>query len=413
MPNRTLLSRQLIEKARARPQPYRLWDTKVPGLFLRVQPSGAKTFNVQWSRTTSRSLGKYPVLTLEGARTRALAIMSDAAENGTPAIAKRAQMATTLRTFLSERYAPWFNAEHKNGQRNIDAIESQFANLLERPLSDLTAWAIEKYKSTRLKDGISPATVNRDVIRIKALVAKAVEWKFLAENPLKTVKRAKGEADIVVRYLSDAEERALRKALGEREKAARIRRLSGNAWRTERGRDTLPALAGYSDHLQPMVLLSLNTGLRRGELTSLQWSDVDLKRKVLTVRSGYAKSGKARHVPLNAEAVEVLKQYRKQHDEMLARAKAKPRAERHEDGEDRIFAVHSVKKAWGLLLTKAKIGGFRWHDLRHSFASRLVMQSVDLNTVRELLGHSDLAMTLRYAHLAPEHKAAAVEKLVR
>ena len=71
-----------------------------------------------------------------------------------------------------------------------------------------------------------------------------------------------------------------------------------------------------------------------------------------------------------------------------------------------------IKTAWGNLVKAAYIDDFRFHDLRHTFASNLVMASVDLNTVRELLGHSDIKMTLRYAHLAPEHKAAAVEKLI-
>ena len=74
---------------------------------------------------------------------------------------------------------------------------------------------------------------------------------------------------------------------------------------------------------------------------------------------------------------------------------------------------NNIRRSWAGVLDAAKISGFRLHDLRHTFASRLVMAGVDLNTVRELLGHSDYSMTLRYAHLAPEHKAAAVARLVR
>ena len=84
-------------------------------------------------------------------------------------------------------------------------------------------------------------------------------------------------------------------------------------------------------------------------------------------------------------------------------------------GDGYVFAsatggrMEDVKSAWLALLAEACIVGFRWHDMRHDFASRLVMAGVPLNTVRDLLGHTDIKMTLRYAHLAPESKAAAVE----
>jgi integrase len=98
---------------------------------------------------------------------------------------------------------------------------------------------------------------------------------------------------------------------------------------------------------------------------------------------------------MNSEVRQVLRQWQSQNG-------ASPR----------VFSLKDAKTAWTRLLKEAGIENFRFHDLRHHFASRLVMKGVDLNTVRELLGHADTKMTLRYAHLAPEHKAAAVEKLV-
>jgi integrase len=128
---------------------------------------------------------------------------------------------------------------------------------------------------------------------------------------------------------------------------------------------------------------------------------VDLERSNLTVRGSGAKSGKTRHIPLNTEAAAALRTW-------LQQTSSEGLVFKGKDGA----RFTNTKKAWTGLLEDADITGFRWHDLRHHFASKLVMAGVDLNTVRELLGHSDLTMTLRYAHLAPEHKAAAVARLV-
>lgn len=183
----------------------------------------------------------------------------------------------------------------------------------------------------------------------------------------------------------------------------RTARQSANGWRRERGYDPWPEYGSYTDYVTPLVLMALNTGLRRGELLQLRWRDIDLPRTNLTVRGEGAKTGQTRHVPLNTEVVDVLKKWKPAGAEadrfvFSASTSTAPLAE--------------ARKAWAAVLTKAKIRSFRFHDLRHTFASKLVMAGVDLNTVRELLGRKKISMTLRYAHLAPQHKAAAVEKLV-
>jgi integrase len=417
------LSKRTAESAQPAAKPYRIHDDHVRGLHLRVQPSGVKSYCVVYQRNQTKTLGKYPVLTLQRARELAKKVLADPAGAKSPKKAK----ADTLRAFLDDHYGPWVKAERKAGAATVANLKAQFADYLDKPLTSISAFGIERFKADRLRDDISPATVNRDLARLSGCLTKAIEWKMLTEHPVRGVKPAKGGDEHRIRYLNADEEKALRKALGEREKAHQKRRMSGNAWRTARGRDALPALPAYCDHLAPMTLVSLNTGLRRGELTSLTWADINLERKVLTVRAGYAKSGKARHIPLNSEAVDVLKRYKKQHEgEVRRRAeldrdrvpvsrqtdKSPPKPTSENALSGRLFAVQSIKKAWGALMADAKLQDFRWHDLRHTFASKLVMAGVDLNTVRELLGHADIRMTLRYAHLAPEHKAAAVEKLV-
>ena len=148
--------------------------------------------------------------------------------------------------------------------------------------------------------------------------------------------------------------------------------------------------------------MALNTGLRSGELTSLRWKDIDLRFSLLTVRADEAKSGKARHILLNDEAQRVFRDW--QPDEAPSSALVFP-------GGEAQSPLVDIKTCWKPLLLTAQITQFLFHDLRHTFASKLVMAGVDLNTVRELLGHAGIKMTLRYAHLAPEHKAAAVAKL--
>jgi integrase len=237
---------------------------------------------------------------------------------------------------------------------------------------------------------------------LKGVLNKAVEWDVISLNPLQKVKPIKVDTKSRVRYLSADEEMSLRYAIDEREQDIRLGRESGNEWRDVRSYQKLPSIDGYfADHLKPMVLLGINTGLRRGEIFNLNWSDIDFGKKTLTVEGATSKSGQTRHVHLNSEIMPLLKEWKKQSKGGLVFASPVTGGR-----------FNNIKRAWGQLRDRAGISDFRFHDLRHTFASKLVMAGVDLYVVKELMGHSTIQMTERYAHLAPEHKAVAVEKLV-
>lgn len=392
---RVALTRQMVESAKPGDADYRLWDAKVTGLALRVYRSGRRTYEVHWARNKATALGDAGVLTLEGAREAARRVLGEVAQHGAP-LAKLKPSASarlTFGAFLDAHYAPYVRSANRAGEATVANLRAQFGDLLSKGLADITRADFDRFKAQRLSAGIHPSTVNRDLDRLKAALTMAVAWGHLEANPLQGVKRIRRDIEDRVRYLTPDEERRLREALQRRETRRRQERASGDAWKAERDMEPLGAFGAYTDHLMPLVLLAINTGLRRGELTALRWTDIDLPGRRLKVRAASAKSGRLRHVPLNAEAYAVV--------EVMHR----------ESGAPKLFDVQTFRKAWLALLDDAGIEDFRFHDLRHTFASKLVMAGVDLNTVRELLGHSDIKMTLRYAHLAPEHKAAAVALL--
>jgi len=239
---------------------------------------------------------------------------------------------------------------------------------------------------------------------VRSVLSKAVDWRFIEVNPLAGVKKLKVDNKGSVRFLTDDERSRLMIALDQREQRLRTSRDRANAWRVKRQYPPLPSLGAqpYADHLKPMILVSLHTGMRQGELFELRWDDVDLKRSNIEVRGENAKNLQTRHIQMNSVCLKVLTDWRSQS------GKATGLVFPGKDGE----RFDNVKFAWKAVLAKAGIEKFRWHDLRHTFASWLVMKGVDLNTVRELMGHADYQMTLRYSHLAPEHKANAVARLV-
>jgi integrase len=150
--------------------------------------------------------------------------------------------------------------------------------------------------------------------------------------------------------------------------------------------------------------LSLSTGIRRNSILSLEWRDVNFEDRTILVRADTSKSGKHYYAPMNKVVFDTLCRWKNQAKYISPGSLVFPSPQTGKKMGD-------CRTSWESLMKRAQINDFRWHDMRHDFASHLVMEGVDLNTVRELLGHADMKMTLRYAHLAPEAKMRAVELL--
>jgi integrase len=226
----------------------------------------------------------------------------------------------------------------------------------------------------------------------------------LPVHPFAGLKRLKVDEQERVRYLTPEEEGRLRQALLTREDNLRKARDRFNAWRKKRKLKPLPPRTeAFLDHLRPLTIMAINTGMRRGELLTLGWGSVDFHGKLVTITSSTAKSGKARHIPLNDEALEMLRDWR--------RHLGSPASHEYVFLGPAKVPMKRINTAWTSLAKLAKLKDFRFHDCRHHFASRLVQGGTDLNVVRELLGHSDIKTTLRYAHLAPGNLRTAVEKI--
>jgi len=207
-----------------------------------------------------------------------------------------------------------------------------------------------------------PATANRYRALLSLAYRLGIQNGKVTQNPARLM-RHRRENNMRLRWLAVDEEKSLREAI------------------ERKGPQRLPELD-----------IAIHTGLRKSEQYRLEWNHVDFDRKVLTVPQ--SKNGETRHIPLNSSALAAF---------LLLK--------RHSEGSGRVFLSLSPRGWFDVAVKDARLSDFTWHSIRHTFASRLVMAGVDLRTVQELMGHKTIAMTCRYAHLAPSHTLAAVERL--
>src|SRR5436853_1675744 len=388
----------LLSSKETRPQskPFELYHSRLVRFTLGVQPSGRRSYYARFARNRRGAIGQAGMIEPDEARERCQIVLGNVAHGRHPLHGLGGTDGITLGMFIAETYSTWVHASRpRTAADTLEKLHRHFRTWYPEPLTAITVERIEAWKARRLNEGRSPSTVLRDLFTLSSVLRRAVKAGELTENPVRRVDKPRVDRRGKVRFLDQAEESRLRNALMERDSEMQNRRTCGNNRRQARHEPVLPLLTHFGDHLTPAVLLSMNTGLRRGEVVKLRWGSVDFNRRLLTVEGPNAKNRQTRHVALNEEAVSVLRLWREQ----------------SATGARVLGATTGFQSAWEKVLKRARITNFRWHDLRHHFASRLVQHGVPLNTVRDLLGHSSVGMSLRYAHLAPDQRREAVAKL--
>jgi integrase len=279
---------------------------------------------------------------------------------------------------LLERYLEYMQANKAKSTVYCDTYRIK-AHLLpyfgDTPIQFITAQMIDDYKSMRINADASPNTVNHELVNLSHMLRMAVRWKYIDRNVVSDVERMK-IAKKSPRYLSQDEVCRLLEAARE-------------------------------SYIYPLIVTALHTGMRKGELLNLTWSDINFDQRMITIQSRsdwHTKNYKPRSWFLTPVLYEVLKDHRQFHIESGIE-------------NDYVFTYNGnriktdIPESLRTVVTKAGLKGVTLHTLRHTFASQLVMAGVPLRDVQELMGHQSFQTTLQYAHLSEEHVKKQVLKL--
>jgi integrase len=349
-------------------------DQACVGLQLRVSKNGRKFFQHRYrflGRKRCLSLGEYPHVSIQDARTRVGEQRAMLARDIDPAEEREQKRSEpTLAEFARDHYMPHSRQHKKTWQEDEWKIERQLVPALGHlRLSAVTTRDVAAYHSAE-KVRTSAVTSNHHLTLVKRMFNLAVKWGFVERNPAAGVEKFKLPPHRE-RYLTKEELPRFLKALDELE-----------------DRDAAAALS-----------LALYTGCRRNEVMSLKWNQIRLDEGRIYLPQ--TKNGRSRSVLLNPRAVKVLEELRVRgkDDEYLFPSR----------GGTKLPYRRDMRKTFANVCRAAGITGLRIHDLRHSFATLAIQGGASLYDVQKLLGHQDIAMTQRYAHMVDESQRRATD----
>jgi len=268
---------------------------------------------------------------------------------------------------IAEDFLKYSKNNKKSYFRDVICVNHLLGFFGGKRLNTISPNLIEQYKCKRLDEGrLKPATVNREIACLKVMFNWAIKNGKATANPMKQVRLLR-ENNTRTRYLS--------------------------------GEEIVILLDNCTHNIRPIVITALTTGMRRGEILNLKWDDVNIPQKVIIISN--SKSGRMREIPICKMLDKTLKEcYNLKHSKC-----------EYVFCNEQNEQYRSINSTFQNIVKKAKIPDFTFHDMRHTAASYLVMLGVDLATVRDILGHQTINMTLRYAHLSPVHKREAIDRL--
>ena len=267
---------------------------------------------------------------------------------------------------IVEQITPSGVEEYKTWLKTYKAIEKVKINNPDHKKEGCRKQFI--YKEIEVEKNRSNATINRHIEMLSKFFNIMIDEGLIKENPCRSVKHLR-EENFKIRFLTKEEEKRL-----------------------------FDAIDANNLYLKPIIICALQTGMRKSEIFNLKWSQIDFKQGYIEILK--SKSGKARKIPISSRLDAVLK-------EILALSSNEYVFVNPETNKPFV----DIKRAFATILEKAGIDNFRFHDLRHTVATRMVESGADLTVVQEILGHASIQTTMRYAHPVPERKKQAIDYL--